>query len=77
MEAYALHVSAKKNSPVIHVAFAAIQKQTAGLWLNSVLSRRLRRARSIATASVGSIIAIPSQRQLQTQHESLKIQRTM
>jgi len=66
-------VSEKKNSPVIQVAFAAIQKQTAKLWLNSALSRRLCLAISMATMSVGMIMVIPSQRQLHAQQESLKI----
>jgi hypothetical protein len=39
-EANGLHVPAKKNPPVIHVALGAIQKPTARLWLNSILPRR-------------------------------------
>jgi transposase-like protein len=71
------HESSKKNSPVIHAAFAMIQKHTAKLWLSSARSLRLRRAISIATVSVGTIIAMPSQRHPQHQQESLKIQSTI
>jgi hypothetical protein len=65
------HESSKKNCHPRGV------RHDAKLWLSSARSLRLRRAISIATVNVGTIIAMPSQRHPQHQQESLKIQRTI